>query len=219
MRPLNEKDGGDGGPFPPGALLRADSHRLRAGESSPSASAQAGGGRSSSMTHFKEFNMALLKLKTKPSTPIVTSAITVRRREVPALLLPVVEPEPPPPVTPPTPKAVKRPSAPRKVKQPPPTLEELTAAREARLQHCQWLMVEIMRRWPSVFPETETDLRPWAIGISKHVHSSAGGRRPALRAGRPAGRGDHRERAAKSSGAVANQPCVGNAPQLDRLLH
>lgn len=52
MRPLNEKDGGDGGPFPPGALLRADSHRLRAGDSSHSASAQAGGGRSSSMTHF-----------------------------------------------------------------------------------------------------------------------------------------------------------------------
>ncbi|CDH44857.1 hypothetical protein BN874_1940001 [Candidatus Contendobacter odensis Run_B_J11] len=52
MRPLNEKDGGDGGSFPPGALLRADSHRLLAGESSLYASAQAGGGRSSSMTHF-----------------------------------------------------------------------------------------------------------------------------------------------------------------------
>ncbi|MBK8750298.1 MAG: hypothetical protein IPL99_01040 [Candidatus Competibacteraceae bacterium] len=54
MRPLNEKDGGDGGSFPPGALLRADSHRLLAGESSLYASAQAGGGRSSSMTHFLE---------------------------------------------------------------------------------------------------------------------------------------------------------------------
>ncbi|MBK8535778.1 MAG: hypothetical protein IPL59_11995 [Candidatus Competibacteraceae bacterium] len=54
MRPLNEKDGGDGGSFPPGALLRADSHRLLAGESSLYASAQAGGGRSSSMTHFAD---------------------------------------------------------------------------------------------------------------------------------------------------------------------
>ena len=56
MQPFNEKDGGDGGSFPLGALLRADSHRLMAGESSPYASAQASGGHPSSMTGFEEIN-------------------------------------------------------------------------------------------------------------------------------------------------------------------
>lgn len=51
MQPFNEKDGGS---FPLGALLRADSHRLMADESSPYASAQASGGRPSSMTGFWE---------------------------------------------------------------------------------------------------------------------------------------------------------------------
>lgn len=54
MQHVKQKDGGDGTPFPPGALLRADSHRLLAGESSHCASAQAGGGRPSSMTGFQE---------------------------------------------------------------------------------------------------------------------------------------------------------------------
>ncbi len=54
MQHVKQKDGGDGTPFPPGALLRADSHRLLAGESSHCASAQAGGGRPSSMTGFKD---------------------------------------------------------------------------------------------------------------------------------------------------------------------
>lgn len=31
MQHVKQKDGGDGTPFPPGALLRADSHRLLAG--------------------------------------------------------------------------------------------------------------------------------------------------------------------------------------------
>lgn len=111
--------------------------------------------------------MALLKLKTKLTTPIVTSAITVRRREVPVLCQPVAAPEPPPVVKP---KAVKKPPAPRKIKQPAPTAEELAAARHARSEQVQGLLTEIMRRWPTVFPETETDLRPWAIGISKEIH-------------------------------------------------
>jgi hypothetical protein len=113
--------------------------------------------------------MALLKLKTKTTTPIVASAITVRRREVPVRCQPVAAPEPPPPVI--KPKAVKKPPAPRKVKQPAQTPEELAAARNARSEHVQWLMIEIMRRWPTVFPETETDLRPWAIGISKEIQA------------------------------------------------
>lgn len=113
--------------------------------------------------------MAVLKLKTKPTTPIVTSAITVRRREIPVLCQPIAAPEPPPPVV--KPKAVKKPPAPRKVKQPPPTAEELAAARNARSEHVQWLLAEIMRRWPTVFPETETDLRPWKVGISKEIHA------------------------------------------------
>jgi hypothetical protein len=114
--------------------------------------------------------MALLKLKTKPTTPIVTAAITVRRREVPVLCQPVAAPEPPH-VVKPKPKAVKKPPAPRKVKQPSPTPEELAAARHARSEHVQWLMIEIMRRWQTVFPETETDLRPLAVGISKEIHA------------------------------------------------
>ena len=54
MQHVKQKDGGDGTPFPPGALLRADSHRLLAGESSHCASDQAGLGRPSSMTDFEE---------------------------------------------------------------------------------------------------------------------------------------------------------------------
>ncbi len=114
--------------------------------------------------------MAVLKLKTKPSTPIVTAAITVRRREVAALPQPVVATEPP--AMPAPPKAAKPPRAPRKVKQPPPTPEELAAARKARQENVRQIIAEIMRRWPLLFPVTETDLtRPWAIGISKQIHS------------------------------------------------
>ena len=113
--------------------------------------------------------MAVLKLKTKPSTPIVTSSITVRRREVPVSCQPVAEPELP--TIPAPPKAAKPPRAPRKIKSPPPTPEELAAARKARQENVQQIIAEIMRRWPLLFPVTETDLtRPWAIGISKQIH-------------------------------------------------
>lgn len=57
MQHVKQKDGGDGTPFPPGALLRADSHRLLAGESSHCASDQAGVGRPSSMTGFEEIGL------------------------------------------------------------------------------------------------------------------------------------------------------------------
>ena len=63
MQHVKQKDGGDGTPFPPGALLRADSHRLLAGESSHCASAQAGGGRPSSMTDFAEMDAWFESLK------------------------------------------------------------------------------------------------------------------------------------------------------------
>lgn len=71
MQHVKQKDGGDGTPFPPGALLRADSHRLLAGESSHCASAQAGGGRPSSMTGFVEDIESWVRYELAPTTGMI----------------------------------------------------------------------------------------------------------------------------------------------------